>query len=193
MDDVPTEIVGTNGHEDRTVVAAASSNPFVIPHDGEESQPPTLDTVIKSGRRMAGLTLLVGGKENGEPRHQLIGDPLPWDGVSEEQAYYLNVEPGHPVGTYQLTVADVPDGACWSITAYTKNGSVESTDSSMHNINSHTAESNGDGSITVHFGPCADNRVNYLPITDGWSYVVRLYKTHCKTPTETGTATPSNL
>ena len=43
----------------------------------------------------------------------------------------------------------------------------------------------GSGSITVHFGPSTDNRVNCLPITDGWNYVVRLYKTHCKTPTET--------
>ena len=98
----------------------------------------------------------------------------------------MSVEPGHAVGTYQLTVADVPDGACWSITAYTKNGSEGSTDSSMHNINSHTAEANADGSITVHFGPCADGRANCLPIRDGWSYVVRLYKTHCDTPAETG-------
>ena len=186
MSDAPTEIVGTNEHGDRTVVAAASSNPFVFSHDGEESQPPTLDAVVESGRRVAGLTLLTHRDKNGAPIQQLIGTPLPWDGVSEDQAYYLNVEPGHPIGTYQLTIADVPDGACWSITAYSKNGSVESTDSSMYNINSHTAESNGDGSITVHFGPSADDRVNCLPITDGWRYVVRLYKAHCKTPTETG-------
>ena len=188
MGDAPAEIVGTNDHGDRTVVDAASSNPFVISHDEEESQPETLDAVIKSGRRIAGLTVLAGGKENGESTYRMIGSPLPWDRVSEDQAYYLNVEPGHPVGTYQLTVADVPDGACWSITAYTKNGSVDSTDSTMHNINSHTAESNGDGSISVHFGPAADDRVkNCLPITAGWSYVVRLYKAHCDTPTETGT------
>ncbi|MEA2010381.1 MAG: DUF1214 domain-containing protein [Actinomycetota bacterium] len=187
MGDVPTELVGTTDLGERTVVAAATSNPFVISHDAEESESPTLDAVIESGRRVAGLLRLTGRSENGESIHKLIGDPLPWDGVSEDQSYYLNVEPGHPVGTYQLTIADVPDGACWSITAYSKNGSVESTDSSMYNINSHTAESNGDGSITVHFGPSADDHVNCLPITDGWNYVVRLYKAHCKTPPETGT------
>ena len=84
MKDATTEVVGPNDHRERPVVAAASSNPFVFSHDGEERQPPTLDAVIKSGRRMAGLTLLVGENGNGEPTHQMVGSPLPWDGVSED-------------------------------------------------------------------------------------------------------------
>jgi len=38
-----------------------------------------------------------------------------------------------------------------------------------------TAKKNKDGSVTIHFGgdPKADN---FLPITDGWNYIVRLYR-----------------
>ena len=184
MNQARSETGETSDHQDQTAVAVAPSNPFTISHDIEGTQPPTFDAVLKSSRRMAGLTLLVGKMGNGAPIQQMIGTALPWDGVSEEQAYYLNVEPGLPVGTYQLTIADVPDGACWSITAYAKNGSAEQNDSSMYNVNSHTASSNGDGSITVHFGAGADDSPNYLPITDGWNFVVRLYKAHPEASTE---------
>jgi hypothetical protein len=33
-----------------------------------------------------------------------------------------------------------------------------------------------EGSVTIHFGGCDDDRPNCLPITDGWNYVVRLYR-----------------
>lgn len=176
----PSKTVGTNDHQDQTAVAVVPSNPFTISHDSEGTQPPAFDAVLKSSRRVAGLTLLVGKEGNGAPVQRMVGTALPWDGVSEDQAYYLNVEPGLPVGTYQFTIADVPDGACWSITAYAKNGSGEQNHSSMYNVNSHTASSNGDGSITVHFGTGDDDSPNYLPITDGWNFVVRLYKAHAE-------------
>ena len=34
---------------------------------------------------------------------------------------------------------------------------------------------NKDGSITIHFGGDPKS-VNYLPITEGWNYVIRLYQ-----------------
>jgi hypothetical protein len=30
--------------------------------------------------------------------------------------------------------------------------------------------------VTVHLGGCDDDRVNCLPIMDGWNYTVRLYR-----------------
>ena len=41
-----------------------------------------------------------------------------------------------------------------------------------------TATGNDDGTITVHFGECSDERANCLPIMDGWNYLVRLYRPH---------------
>ena len=42
-------------------------------------------------------------------------------------------------------------------------------------MNNVTAKRHADGSVTVHFGgdPAA---ANHLPITPGWSYVVRMYR-----------------
>ena len=39
-----------------------------------------------------------------------------------------------------------------------------------------TARHNDDGSITVRFGGDGDPERNSLPITDGWNYLVRLYR-----------------
>ena len=39
---------------------------------------------------------------------------------------------------------------------------------------------NPDGSITVHFGGYDDDRVNCLPIMNGWNYLVRLYRPHAE-------------
>jgi len=39
-----------------------------------------------------------------------------------------------------------------------------------------TAKKNDDGSVTVHFGGCGDDRPNCLPITEGWNFLMRLYQ-----------------
>ncbi|MGI9466279.1 MAG: DUF1214 domain-containing protein [Rubripirellula sp.] len=44
-----------------------------------------------------------------------------------------------------------------------------------YSINNVTAEKNQDGSVTIHFGGDPSNS-NYLPITPGWNYIVRMYQ-----------------
>ena len=43
-------------------------------------------------------------------------------------------------------------------------------------MNNLTATPNDDGSFTIHFGGCGDDRANCLPIMEGWNYTVRLYR-----------------
>ncbi len=38
-----------------------------------------------------------------------------------------------------------------------------------------TAARNDDGSVTIHFGG-DPSRSNFLPITDGWNYIIRAYQ-----------------
>jgi hypothetical protein len=38
-----------------------------------------------------------------------------------------------------------------------------------------TAKPNADGSITIHFGG-DPNQINYLPISEGWNYAIRMYE-----------------
>ena len=76
---------------------------------------------------------------------------------------------------YVLTVRDVPVDGFWSITVYNAKGYMEPNPLNAYSVNSVTAKPSGDGSVTVHFGGNPGS-VNYLPITQGWSYVVRMYQ-----------------
>ena len=85
--------------------------------------------------------------------------------------------PGLPVGEYKIEVpADVPVDAFWSISAYNAKGFFEKNSLGAYNINSVTGKQNDDGSMTVHLGGCKNERVNCLPIVEGWNYTVRLYQ-----------------
>ena len=71
---------------------------------------------------------------------------------------------------------DVPVDGFWSISVYNRDGFFERNDRNAYSVNDITAAPNRDGSITVNFGGCSDDRPNCLPITDGWNYTVRLYR-----------------
>ncbi|MEZ6044697.1 MAG: DUF1214 domain-containing protein [Planctomycetaceae bacterium] len=45
-----------------------------------------------------------------------------------------------------------------------------------YSINSVTAKSDADGSITVNFGTNPEGKKNFLYVMDGWNYAVRLYR-----------------
>lgn len=98
-----------------------------------------------------------------------------WGGLPDVEAQYLNVEPDMPVGAYRLTVKDVPVDAFWSISVYNRNGYFEQNEYDAYSVNNLTGTPNPDGSFTIHFGGDPDS-VNFLPITEGWNYVVRLYR-----------------
>ena len=58
---------------------------------------------------------------------------------------------------------------------YNRDGFFEPNDRNAYSVNNITAAPNADGSITVHFGGCDDDRPNCVPIMDGWNYTVRMY------------------
>jgi hypothetical protein len=120
---------------------------------------------------------MFGPREAVNPVRHFLGTAFGWGGLPEEQAFYLNVEPGLDVGEYKIEVpAEVPVDAFWSVSLYNAAGFFEENALGAYNVNSVTAERNEDGSVTVHLGGCDDDRVNCLPIMDGWNYVVRLYR-----------------
>jgi hypothetical protein len=85
--------------------------------------------------------------------------------------------PGLPVGDYELTVGDdVPVDGFWSITVYNADGFFEPNAPGAYTVNNLTAAANVDGSVTVRFGGDGDPARNELPITEGWNYLVRLYR-----------------
>ncbi len=62
-----------------------------------------------------------------------------------------------------------------SVTVYNSKGFLEKNSLNTYSINNVTAEKNPDGSVTIHFGGDPSNP-NYLPITPGWNYIVRMYQ-----------------
>ena len=108
----------------------------------------------------------------------LIGAAAGWGGLPASAAMYFieSVDGNDGTKPYAVTVNDVPVDAFWSITVYTDEGYLGENELGVNSFNSETAEPNKDGSVTIHFGQCKDDRVNCIPITPGWSYTVRLYQ-----------------
>ena len=96
-------------------------------------------------------------------------------GLPEYEAEYINIEPNLPVGAYQLTVKDVPVDAFWSISLYNRDGFFQKNEHNAYNVNNISGTPNKDGSFTIHFGGNPKS-TNFLPIMEGWNYLIRLYQ-----------------
>jgi hypothetical protein len=61
------------------------------------------------------------------------------------------------------------------VTLYDDDGYMPANEYDAYSFNNVTADKNEDGSITIHFG--GDPRQpNFLPIVEGWNYIVRMYR-----------------
>lgn len=120
---------------------------------------------------------MFGAKGEVDPVRHLLGAASGWGGNPDKDAVYLNVVPKQNDGKtpYTLTLEDVPVDEFWSISVYNKDGSFEKNEQNAYTVNNITAQRNADGSVTVHFGG-DQTATNYLPITPGWNYLLRLYR-----------------
>jgi hypothetical protein len=171
----PADVAAVTAIQDRLELAANSAKPFELPDYETASFDGTRNAVLELARHAGGFDHAFGTRDEVDPVHHLIATAAGWGGLPDSEARYLSVAPGVS-GEYKLTVRDVPVGGFWSISVYNADGLFEPNDRNAYSVNNVTATPNGDGSITVHFGGCADDRPNCLPITDGWNYIVRLYR-----------------
>jgi hypothetical protein len=120
---------------------------------------------------------MFGDKSMLNPTDRLPGTAYVWGGNPKEAVVYLNGVPTRNDGkaAYVLAVCDVPVNGPWSITVSNAKGFMERNSLNADSVNGVTAKPNSDGSVTVHFGGDPGS-VNYLPITPGWNYVVRMYQ-----------------
>ena len=171
----PEDIKEVNALQDMIMTTAVSARPYSHPDYDQASYEATYKALIELSRGVSDTHRMFGKKEEvGEVRH-LLGTAFGWGGLPVYEAFYLIVEPNLPVGEYQLTVKDVPVDAFWSISVYNRDGYFQENEHDAYSVNSVTGKRNMDGSFTVHFGgdPSAPN---YLHITEGWNYSVRLYQ-----------------
>jgi hypothetical protein len=172
----PADIAGVTAIQDEIRFAANASNPFEMPDYEPSSFDATRKAVLDLAKHVGGLDHAFGTREEVNPVRHLIGTAAGWGGLPDREARYVSVDPGSVEGDYKLTVGDVPVDGFWSISVYNADGFFERNDRDAYSVNNITAARNDDGSITVHFGGCGDDRLNCLPITEGWNYIVRLYR-----------------
>ena len=173
----PADLEAVAALQDQLEIEAVASRPFVMPDYDPESFDRTRDALLALAKDMTSFGHSFGRAEDVDPVHHLISSAAGWGGLPDREAVYLGVSPGLPVGEYELTVGvDVPVDGFWSISVYNAAGYFEPNARDAYSVNNLTAAPNDDGSVTVRFGGDGDPSRNSLPITEGWNYLVRLYR-----------------
>lgn len=136
----------------------------------------------------AGFGTQMGKKGEVDPVAHLISTAVGWGLNPPNEAVYLfpslSTNDGKIVHT--LTMKDIPVDGFWSISVYNKAGFFEKNDLNRNAVNNVTGKAAEDGSITVQFGGCsAEGPDNCIPITEGWNYIVRLYRPRAEVVNQT--------
>jgi len=172
----PDDVEAVAAVQDQLRIDAVAGEPFELPEYDGASFDRTRTALLALASDMTSFERSFGRKENVDPVHHVIGAAAGWGGLPDAEATYLGVSPGLPVGEYELTVGDVPVDGFWSISVYNADGFFEPNESGAYSVNDITAAHNADGTVTVRFGGDGDPTRNSLPITEGWNYLVRLYR-----------------
>lgn len=175
----PEDIKKVNAIQDQIKVEQASPGKFQIPNWDQKSQDRLRDALNVLASTLTDASKCFGTKDEVDPIAHLLGAAFGWGGNPAKDATYLNVTPEKNDGktAYTLTVKDVPVDGFWSISLYNGKGFFQKNPYNAYSINNITGKKAKDGSITIHFGG-DPKQSNYLPIMDGWNYIVRLYRPH---------------
>ena len=171
----PDDLTEVHRLQDEFQLDVSAARPFEMPDYDQASLDTTRQALLTLASQMEAFDHSFGSKADIDPVHHLIGTAAGWGGLPDSEATYVGVNPGLPVGRYELRVGDVPVDAFWSISVYNAAGYFEPNPSGIYSVNSITGTRDRDGSITVRFGDHG-NAPNSIPITDGWNYLVRLYR-----------------
>jgi len=175
----PADIKKVNAIQDSIGVKQTSVGKFEIPNWDQKSQDRLRDAINVLASTLTDSSRCFGNKEEVDPIAHFLGAAYGWGGNPAKDATYFNVVPEKNDGKtpYTLTVKDVPVDAFWSISLYNGEGYFVKNDYNAYSINNITGVKEKDGSITIHFGG-DPKQPNYLPIMDGWNYIIRLYRPH---------------
>jgi hypothetical protein len=175
----PNDLQEVRKAQDAIKVSQRVPGKFETPNWHAASQTNVRDALLVLASTLPDTNGAFGPRGQVDPIRHLIGAASAWGGNPEMDAIYLNFAPGKNDGTifYKLNVGYVPVDGFWSISVYNAAGYFQSNPLNAYSLNNITAQKNDDGSIAVQFGGCDGIVIpNCLPISDGWNYMVRLYR-----------------
>lgn len=173
----PEDMKKAHALQDAIQVKQASPGKLELPDWDEPSLVSTRKQLNQMAAKVKSFPNAFGKKGEVDPIQHLLGSAFGWGGNPQRGAMYFNVSPKKNEGKtpYTLTMPkDVPVEAFWSVTVYNKDGFFTPNQLNAYSFNSITAKRNEDGTVTIHFGG-DPKAMNYLPITEGWNYIVRCY------------------
>jgi len=171
----PADILAVNTLQDSLSLKSASDRVYTPPNYVKEDLLNTGKHLTKLAGELKDARNSYGTKKSVNNIKHLLLSAFGWGGLPETEAFYINSKPNLTNGAYTITVNKVPVDGFWSISVYNKDGFFQENKYDAYSINNLTAQSDNNGTITIHFGGNPSNP-NFLPITDGWSYVVRMYQ-----------------
>jgi hypothetical protein len=173
----PEDMKKAHELQDKIQIRQASPGVLELPDWDEASLVATRKTLNELASKLEGLPKAFGARGEVDPTQHLLGAAYGWGGNPQSGAMYFNYTPKENDGKtpYELVMPkDVPVQAFWSISVYNKEGFFSPNAQNAYTFNSITSKRNSDGTVTIRFG--GDPKApNYLPITDGWNYVIRCY------------------
>jgi len=173
----PEDVKKVNAIQHEIKVEQKSAGTFEIPNWDKASQDKIRAALKVLSATMENYDDAFGSKDDVNPVKFLVASATGWGGNPQKDATYMGVTPELNDGKtdYTLDVKDVPVDGFWSISLYNKEGYFQKNKYNAYSVNNITGTKNKDGSMTVHFGG-DPKQPNFLPIMDGWNYLVRLYR-----------------
>ncbi len=174
----PKDMAAAHALQDKIRVSQDSAGELELPDWDKASLVETRKKINALAAELSDYSRAFGARGEVDPIMHLAGAASGWGGNPRRGAMYFNQVVEHNDGQTAYTITlpkDVPVEAFWSVTVYNKDGFFTPNQYNAYSINNVTGKPNRDGSITIHFGGDPGNP-NYLPVTEGWNYIVRLYQ-----------------
>lgn len=163
--------------QDAITIEVGTQETFRIDDYDQESFDSTRTALLTLAAGVSDYNGMFGTSEEVSEVRHLIGTASGWGGLPTRETVYVSVDPQLPTGRYELTMADVPVDAFWSVSVYNAEGFFEPNPAGSYSVNSVTGTKNDDGSVTVTFiPPDGHSGPNTIPAPEGWNYMIRLYR-----------------
>jgi len=174
----PKDVQEAHALQDAVKVQQSNTGRFEVPKWDPVSQKKVRDALLVLSSTLPDLKRAFGSRAAVDPVRHLIATASAWGGNPDKDALYLNITPAKNDGTtiYKLNVKNVPVEGFWSISVYNAEGYFQKNPYDAYTLNNITAKRSADGSVDVQFGGCDGKIPNCLPTTNGWNYLVRLYR-----------------